>query len=397
MAGILGMGAGGGGLLGGLGGLDGISQRVGGFVDKNPMALMAASSALLDGQGWGGGMRGFMQGGMMDTQNRRQDTQDKMQQQLFQQKQTLFDQEQQDRQAQMATANRTQQWFRQNMPDYADAPAEIRNEVIKSLFSKQPTQTKDIQEYEYAKQQGFKGTFPDWLKSGAGSSSFSKTPVYGRDKDGNIVIGQLNDAGQFQQTQLPEGFTPLPGADRVDLGTGIGIIDRGGRLQNVIPKDIAGAEEQKAVGKATGEKLADRDNALAKADQMLSVIDGAINHPGREGATGGSRMFNAPFGFTRPGSQTADYEAYARQLEGKAFLQAFESLKGGGQITENEGAKATAAIARLSLTQSDKAYLEALMELREVVEDAAARLRGSMSTSSGQPSKAGGFRILGVE
>lgn len=64
------------------------------------------------------------------------------------------------------------------------------------------------------------------------------------------------------------------------------------------------------------------------------------------------------------------------QLKGKAFLQAFETLKGGGQITEREGLAATKAIARLERKQSPEAYRESLMALRSVVERVRARALG---------------------
>jgi hypothetical protein len=64
------------------------------------------------------------------------------------------------------------------------------------------------------------------------------------------------------------------------------------------------------------------------------------------------------------------------QLKGKAFLQAFETLKGGGQITEREGLAATKAIARLERQQSPEAYKESLMALRSVVDRVRKRALG---------------------
>ena len=71
-----------------------------------------------------------------------------------------------------------------------------------------------------------------------------------------------------------------------------------------------------------------------------------------------------------------NFRVVADQLGGKAFLQAFESLKGGGQITEVEGKKATDAIARLNRAQSDSEYEVALNDLRGVVGSAYKRATG---------------------
>jgi hypothetical protein len=79
---------------------------------------------------------------------------------------------------------------------------------------------------------------------------------------------------------------------------------------------------------------------------------------------------------TIPGTRQADAIALWEQINGKAFLEAFNSLKGGGQITEKEGEKATAAITRLSnRKQSPKAARDAIRELREVVTAGVVRAR----------------------
>jgi hypothetical protein len=49
-----------------------------------------------------------------------------------------------------------------------------------------------------------------------------------------------------------------------------------------------------------------------------------------------------------PSVDAARAATFLDQIGGAAFLTAFETLKGGGQITEVEGEKATNAIARLS-------------------------------------------------
>ena len=74
------------------------------------------------------------------------------------------------------------------------------------------------------------------------------------------------------------------------------------------------------------------------------------------------------------------------QLGGAAFLQAFESLKGGGQITEVEGKKATDAMARLNRAQSDGEFELALRELREIMTAGYKRLAGvDYSTPDSSP------------
>lgn len=129
-----------------------------------------------------------------------------------------------------------------------------------------------------------------------------------------------------------------------------------------------------------GKSLQDRQQTLASIDQQLATINLALGHPGRTDATGYESAL-----FTLPGSEEADFEAIANQISGAAFLQAFESLKGGGAITEIEGRRATQAIARLDLNQSDAAYEAALKELRTIMSNARKRLAGRGAAQS-QPS-----------
>lgn len=81
---------------------------------------------------------------------------------------------------------------------------------------------------------------------------------------------------------------------------------------------------------------------------------------------------------TIPGVNS-DFNARAGQLQGQAFLQAFNTLKGSGQITEVEGEKATAAIARLQKSQTTSEFYNALDDAKKVISGlmASARTRGS--------------------
>lgn len=112
---------------------------------------------------------------------------------------------------------------------------------------------------------------------------------------------------------------------------------------------------------------ADPSSAIA----MVNSIDGILNDPALETSTGVLAWTQAI-----PGTPMYRFGQRVKQLDGQAFLQAFESLKGGGQITEIEGTKATQAIGRLSSAQSAADYKEALTELRSILSTAAARPQG---------------------
>ncbi|GGE36376.1 hypothetical protein GCM10007276_12320 [Agaricicola taiwanensis] len=194
-------------------------------------------------------------------------------------------------------------------------------------------------------------------------------PQYGVDANGNPVLLQLGADGTAVQTQLPEGVTLSKEPIRLDAGTHFVLLDPISRQPiGQVQKDLAGAERAKAEGKAEGEATANLPSTLATADNMISTIDGVLNDPALSSATGIMSWRQAV-----PGTEAYRFGERARMLEGQAFLQAFESLKGGGQITEVEGQKATQAIGRLSTSQRAEDYRAALKELRDIVQASKAR------------------------
>ena len=130
--------------------------------------------------------------------------------------------------------------------------------------------------------------------------------------------------------------------------------------------------------KATGAKAqAEAQRTIDTADQGIATIDQLLNSGGL-GAITGIRS-KLPI---IPGTDQAKADAIAKQIEGQAFLQAFAGLKGGGQITEVEGAKATTAIARLQRGQSKEDYSQALRELRGILQTARTRAATGQTVAS---------------
>jgi hypothetical protein len=125
------------------------------------------------------------------------------------------------------------------------------------------------------------------------------------------------------------------------------------------------------------------------------IKDGAfvpgIEHPGLESSVGikgyGAILDNLPYSVGGPiqGTSAADFTAALKQVTGKQFLQAFETLKGGGQITEIEGTKATEALANLSTSQSEKQFRRALLAFRYEVGELVKIAKKRASTNSLPP------------
>lgn len=165
------------------------------------------------------------------------------------------------------------------------------------------------------------------------------------------------------------------------------------------PKIEAKTTEAKAKAGAKAEAEISLPQTIATAEYSLGVIDQIINHPGLDVATGASSRLD-PRNYT-PGTDAYNFKVLVDQIQGQTFLQAFETLKGGGQITEVEGNKAQAAIARLNQAQSKEEFIKALNEFKGIIQNGMERAKkkaGPAAQSQGQPvSGASGVKFLGFE
>lgn len=219
------------------------------------------------------------------------------------------------------------------------------------------------------------GKLPDSVANG-GNPEVGLNPAYGVGPDGKPAAIQFSKTGKAVQTQLPDGFSLSKDPIRVDAGTHVNLIDPITRqIVGVLPKDVAGAERAKETGSAQGLAEVNLPQTLATSEQILKTIDQVQSHPGKQYGLG--LWSKVP---TIPGTPQADFRAAAAQLTGQTFLQAYQTLRGGGAITDIEGAKGTAALARLDPAQSQTEYDKALNDFKEVVktgmERAKAKARG---------------------
>lgn len=130
------------------------------------------------------------------------------------------------------------------------------------------------------------------------------------------------------------------------------------------------------------------ENANKAAQQL-------VNHPGLAQITGklGGRIPDSPtavkyFKAVMSGTPAADAMALHEQIKGKVFLQAFQTLKGGGQITNVEGDKATAAMARMDRAQTTEAYVAAVNEFMQAIQAGYAKMEAAAQNGGIAPSPA---------
>lgn len=215
--------------------------------------------------------------------------------------------------------------------------------------------------------------------------NISLTPQWGIGPDGQPAILQTSSTGDLVPATLPEGYTL---ASPYELNA-----DR-----------AAGT----AYGRNTGGAQFDLPAAELMANQTIKAIqDVKANASGMDEQFG--NILGVPQQMTPawPGSPKANFQVAVGRLTNRAFLEAREVLRGGGQITDFESRKAEGAITNMedAMARGDKALFQsALNEFEQAVRDGLAKLQqqaGAMPGYAGgqriAPAQGGGFTILGVE
>ena len=132
-------------------------------------------------------------------------------------------------------------------------------------------------------------------------------------------------------------------------------------------------KDQVELDKATTEQadaVAKKVDAIPEVQNNIKLLDELMAHKGLSSSVGAK---DAAFLFglkSEPlaGTDAANFMERVKQVQGKNFLTAFQQLKGAGQITEVEGAKATAALGRLGTNQSEDEFKTSVEELRGILQ-----------------------------
>lgn len=127
---------------------------------------------------------------------------------------------------------------------------------------------------------------------------------------------------------------------------------------------------------------ADKLARFDAASNAIGLIDKALAHPGLQTATGISSLLDPRN--VIPGTDAKNFRVLLDQIKGGAFMNAYQTLRGGGQITEKEGEKAQAAVARMDSAQSTEEFMQGLKDYREVLSIGMDRARKSMGGNGPQ-------------
>lgn len=142
-------------------------------------------------------------------------------------------------------------------------------------------------------------------------------------------------------------------------------------LAKVKSAETTASEQAKATVSAQ-QNLGTVKNFVGTARRAIADLK---NDPGLDKIVGGGIYARMDDGMAKRavallGANTPAANAFAKyqHIVGGNFMQAFQQLKGGGQITEKEGEKAELAMARLSRSQTKEQFVAALNDLDKMME-----------------------------
>jgi hypothetical protein len=211
----------------------------------------------------------------------------------------------------------------------------------------------------------------------------------------NVQTREDFDALPLEQQELLKAmkrgvqFTPAGAADFV-LKQQNARQERESKME-MMQADPVRKERADAQARANREAMEKRAGVMDEIASTRTMITSMLEHPGFSGSVG---MKNASYLFGMKeepisGTKEADFYPYIKQIRGGAFLKAFERIKGGGQITEIEGEKATDAIIRAQTSQSEEGFRKSMADFLDVINSVEKRMlesgQGASSPSAAAP------------
>lgn len=178
-----------------------------------------------------------------------------------------------------------------------------------------------------------------------------------------MMSGLMGGAGGL----MPEGATVQDLQARRQQLIAAAMADPSGNMANAIRPALDELASQI-------EKLEGSANALTNANLGLAAVDYLLSEPETLKALTSWRgsfneFLNSRFGLS---PAYGGLMAQVKQIQGINFMEAFVTLKGGGQITEAEGLKATAARSRIddALKGNTSDLIAALKDTRALFQEA---------------------------
>jgi hypothetical protein len=209
------------------------------------------------------------------------------------------------------------------------------------------------------------------LETSGNNATVYGTPIYGT-ANGQPVVGALNRRGGVSWYGGDGNPIPTKGVQIVNQGTQQQPTDKltGQPAGPAYPINNA----QKALDTGMGASQAATKSALPaavdNANFALKYIDDLLKSAPDTTALGDS----VPGGYLAqvkralPASEAYGFQNRVNQVNSTGFLQAFNALRGGGQISNVEGEKATSAISRMQTATSRSEFIKGANDFKSVLQ-----------------------------
>jgi len=351
------------------------------FNDPTTLALLGASAGFLDPRGgMMGGFQGALQGYQsgMDAQDR------KMQQQM------LLNKMKRDMEMEGVLKSLSSDSRNSDPVAFGNALMQSGHRELIKLGS-EILKTKQAKAFLKGQDQNGNPTY----YTGYSTGEVSPTGVTPAEKLsfqnlGNKTIGADPFTG-VPKVSYAQGMPPGESArlaqsnNQFNLSHGLALqkaaMDYSPEFQAQKAGEIAASKAQ-ALNKV--QATSDLPKVIQQGEQTIGLVDDLLNHPGFKVSVGKTAPIGSAMSFV-PGTDAASFDIALKQLKGKQFLEAFESLKGGGQITQIEGEKATQAMSRMEKANTEQEFIKASREFQDIIRTGINRAKTKAGMPANQP------------
>lgn len=231
-----------------------------------------------------------------------------------------------------------------------------------------------------------------------GGTEYGLTPQYGVDAQGNPVLIQVGKNGTTTSPKLPDGVSLSKSPIKIDAGTEWILLDPITRQPvGRIPKELAAAATEKAVGKATGEAMAAKNSLSSKMAGIETVVKRLDDLSNKATYTTAGRVLD--YGIKEAGMQPRESAVARSEYIATVNNQILPLLRDtfGAQFTEREG-----ATLRETLGDPNKTPAEKQVVLKAFIEQKKRDLKALEAQAGGSGQGAAGsdseyLKSLGLE
>lgn len=204
----------------------------------------------------------------------------------------------------------------------------------------------------------------------------------------NPETGTVAPIGGFVQSRQDIKYGEGLGGElaKAQLADQIAKMQAQGRLKEEL-KYSPEITKQVELAKVEAGKIGKAEDIIDTSQGLLDAIKEVETHPGLSAVIGMPEITKGeiPIYGSFRSTPAANFKASLKRLRGKTFKKAFETLKGGGQITEKEGEAARDAELVMDTAQTEEQFIKALREYKSIIQkglERAKQQQGKKTTAS---------------